>query len=288
LLVGCSHLPFNRSTPQAQGLRPVGATPTAAELVSILNENAHKVQSVQCRDVDLDCTADGQSVGLRAIVFCQKPRNFRMSAKVMGNVAADMGSNDREFWYWISRAEPPYLYHCSYADFSRGLARLPFPFQPDWIIEAMGIAEFDPNKQYEVAANGQNIDLLENTLSPQGQPVRKITRLTRSPNGQLMVSSHMLQSAKGDPLCAAYISEVHRDPATGVLLPRRVLLDWPAEKMRMKMRLDDVVVNPPMLAPDRTPSELFVRPNWGTIQSYDLARGPDAQGGPLRAAGGYR
>ncbi len=287
-LGGCNHTPWARTSAPAPGLQLASANPTAAELVGVLNDNARKVQALECRDVDLDCTADRQSVGLRAIVFCQKPRNFRMNAKVMGNVAADMGSNDREFWYWISRAEPPYLFHCSYEDYYRGLARLPFPFQPEWIIEAMGIAEYDPNKPYEVVPSSQGVDLVEQTVSPQGQPVRKVTRLVRRGN-QWQVAAHLLVAANGrDVICAASVAETRQDPATGAVLPRVVQLDWPAERMRMRMRLDQVSVNPPSLAPNRTPPTYFVRPSWRDVQSYDLARGLDAPGGPLRAAGGYR
>ena len=118
-------------------------------------------------------------------MICQKPRNFRLSAKALGNTAADLGSNDREFWFWISKNEPPYLYHCSYEDYARGV-RMPLPFQPDWIVEALGVGEYDPAKNYRVVPSGAGVDLVEETTS-QGQPVRKITRLARGRNYQWQV-----------------------------------------------------------------------------------------------------
>src|SRR6516164_4441940 len=116
MLAGCNNVPWLRPAPQAVGPRASAGTPTAAELVAALNSNASRVHSLQCRDVDLDCTAQDQSFGLTSMMVCQKPRNFRLRARAVGNDVADIGSNDREFWFWISKAEPPYLYHCSYED----------------------------------------------------------------------------------------------------------------------------------------------------------------------------
>ena len=285
VVLGCNSVPFMRSGQPTQGLRVNSATPTAADLVASLNDNARRVQALECRDVDLDCTKAWESVGLRAVMVCQKPRSFRMNAKVMGNTAVDLGSNDREFWYWISKAEPPYLFHCSYDDYARAQTRKPYPFQPDWIIEALGISEFDPSKNYEVVPAGNSIDLVEKSLSPQGQPVRKVTRLSRGQNRQIQVTAHLLQDAAGHEICSAYVSDVQQDPTTGAILPRQVLLVWPAERIKMKMRFDRFTVNPP-LTPDRI-ALLFNRPMLQNVSSYDLARGLDVPAGQLRPAG-YR
>ena len=59
-------------------------------------------------------------------------------ALVQRKPVADFGSNENEFWYWISQDNPPYLYHCNYSDLSQGNVKLPFPFQPDWVLEVVG------------------------------------------------------------------------------------------------------------------------------------------------------
>ena len=283
LATGCNNVPWLRPAPQAAAPRASAGTPAAAELVAALNANAQRVQSLRSNDVDLDCTADGRSVGLTAFMICQKPRNFRLSAKALGNTAADLGSNDREFWFWISKNEPPYLYHCSYEDYARGV-RMPLPFQPDWIVEALGVGEYDPAKNYRVVPSGAGVDLVEETTS-QGQPVRKITRLARGRNYQWQVVGHLLQDARGQVICAAQILDVQQDAATGVLLPRRVLMQWPAEKLQMKMKIDRPVVNPPL--DQQSMVTLFTRPALRDVPSYDLARGLDSPGGGLRPAGAF-
>jgi hypothetical protein len=283
LLTGCSHFPWTRSAPDSPGLTVTAANPTAADLIASLNDNARRVQALECRALDMDCTQKYQSISLQANMVCQKPRNFRLGAKILGNTGVDMGSNDSEFWYWISKAEPPYLVHCSYQDLATGQVRMPFPFQPDWIMEALGIAEMDPAKNYELIPRQGKFELVERTVSPQGQQVRKVTVIART-RTQYQVTAHLLQDVNGKEICSAYVSEVQQDPTSGALLPRVVQLLWPAEQMKMKMRLSGITVNPGL--PQERVARLFTRPTLRDVPSYDLARGLDGGNDPIRRARG--
>jgi hypothetical protein len=55
-----------------------------------------------------------------------------------------------------------------------------------------------------------------------------------------------LQDAAGKKLCSAFILEVQPDPATGVDLPRRLRLEWPSERLRVDVKLDEIRVNAPV------------------------------------------
>jgi hypothetical protein len=283
LATGCNHWPFLKSSPEPAGLRVPSATPAAQELVSVLNDNSRRVQALECRSMSVECSEHGRPISLQAAMVCQKPRSFRMSAKILGSTGVDMGSNDQEFWYWISKAEPPYLFHCSYQDFASGQVRMPFPFQPDWIIEALGMADYDPAKVYEINNRQGRIELVEKAISPQGQPVRKVTVVSRMRNGY-QVTAHVLQDANGNEICSALVTEIQQDPTTGALLPRAVKLEWPAERIVMKMRLDGLAVNPG-LPPERV-ARLFTRPAFQNVPSYDLARGLDGQADGIRRTRG--
>jgi hypothetical protein len=277
-VTGCP--PFQKkATPDFRA--PVtSSAPTAGELVAALNDNARKVQSVGCRYLDIDCAQGEKSVGLRGWMYCQKPKSFRMSASLAGNTEVDMGSNDSEFWYWIRRSEPPYLFHCSHEEFAKGQVRLQVPFQPEWIMEALGMAEYDPTKSYQVVANKNTIELIEPAMLPQGQQVNKITVFTRSQNG-LQVSSHVLKDSQNNEICTATVVRTQQDPGTGVLLPKVVDLKWPAEHLKMQLHMPSLSVNG--MEGQRNP-DLYARPNMKDIQSYDLARG----GVSLGAPGGVR
>jgi len=285
LVAGCNTFPITKGSGQ-QTARVPAETPSKESLIAYLNDNASRVQSFRCNSLDLDARSGLQSVGLRGKVVCQKPRNFRMGADVLGKQEVDMGSNDQEFWFWIAKNDPPYLYHCSYDDLNRGNIRLRFPFQPDWIMEAMGLSECGPPENYQLKVTQTSLELVEQTRSPAGQVVRKVTVFSRAPavGTQPQVTAHILQDASGKEICSAQVTEVQIDRTTGAILPRRVRLLWPEEKMELKMKLDDVVVNDQSIASGA--SRLFTRPNLANVSTFDMARGPDASPDGVRRTGG--
>src|ERR1700722_5470074 len=61
-----------------------GATPTVKSLVDYLNDNASRVQSLRYDEIAVDATLDNQPVGLRARIYAEKPRNFRMKVTFAG------------------------------------------------------------------------------------------------------------------------------------------------------------------------------------------------------------
>jgi hypothetical protein len=274
-LAGCNTTKWNMFRGK-DGNPPAASmgTPSAAALVEYLNTNSGRVETLRCADLDLQCSQGLRSVGLRAKMTCQKPRDFRLSATVFGKQEIDLGSNNKEFWYWIARGDP-YQFYCSYQDLADGKVRqLPFPFQPDWMMEALGMAKYGPAER-QVVVKKDTWELVEKTKSPQGRAVRKVTvfRSTRATNGDPQVLAHMLVDATTDKLiCSAQITKVQYDKAAGVFLPRKVVLYWPETKIKLSMTLDDVTVNAKITNAD----VLFARPKMTNIKSYDLAQLPAA------------
>ncbi len=228
-----------------------------------------------------------EGVSLRGWMVCQKPKNFRMAAKVIGTDTVDMGSNDQEFWWWISKAEPPYLFHCSYDDLSNNRVRAALPFQPEWMMEALGMGEYPAGGNYTVNVTQSTVELIEQTKSPSGQPVKKVTVITRAATQGTVpqVTAHILQDANGKVICAAYITDVQRD-ASGAVVPKRVRLECPAEHMELKMTLRDTTINKPI--DQQRAARLFSRPQLANVQSVDLARGLEQpQGQAIRRTSGF-
>jgi hypothetical protein len=284
VLAGCK--PWLR---QPNGVPPPAAsgpqTVDAGTLVSSLNANAQRLQSLQVDDLDIQARADGNYVGLVGVMSCQKPRNFRLMANVFGSQAVDMGSNGQEFWWWISKADPPYLVHCAYQDLSRGNVYLPFPFQPDWVVEALGMGEYNPAGSYQVKMNPQTVELIEQTTSLQGQPVRKVTVFDRATAGTQWpkVVAHVLQDSGGNEICSARIVDYRADKATGAVVPHQVVLSWPAQKIRLDMKLDGVKVN---ALTEQRAAALFSRPQLRNVRDIDLARLPAQPTGQVQRVRG--
>ncbi len=269
LLFGCNHTPIVRDTTKTPP--PIDKVPDPGSLVNYLNQNAAKVQNVRAK-IDMDCKAGNQSIALYGNMACQKPRDFRMKASVIGGTpVADLGSNGNEFWYWISKADPPHVYFCSYRDLSSGKVRVPFPFQPDMVVTALGIAEYDPKASYQVKTSAKTVELIQDGVSPTGQPVKKVVVFNRflSAPGEPQVKAYVLRDARGNLVCQAHILKVQVDPTTRAVLPTKVMLEWPGEKMTMKMDLSSVGVN--ALSKEQT-ARLFDRGDL-KYSCFDLARG---------------
>jgi hypothetical protein len=286
LLAGCMGLSTSRNPPPPnQKVVYEERTPSAAELVSFLNDRAARVNSLATTDVDLDIKADSQSFGVHGDLHCQKPRNFRLRAKkpVLSGIAADFGSNDNEFWYYIY--EDRDLYHCSYTDLSQGTVRLAFPLHPDWVLEALGLGAPAPvGTPEEEQARGRKVwvqkspdnkflDLREQTRSLQGQPIMKVTRLNnyKTEGSRPQIVGYYLYEAGGQkPVCQATVSKVQFDAASGTVIPQVIEISWPAMKLSIVMTLDKVRVNGGNLTAN---PKLFGRPTYSGVREIDLARG---------------
>ncbi|HEY7423370.1 MAG TPA: hypothetical protein VH682_03935 [Gemmataceae bacterium] len=272
LAVGCNVL--QPRSPVGPG--PREATPKVEDLIGYLNTNARRIQNVEavsCTNVDIDVQADGRAVSLAGKLMCQTPRNFRLTGVVLGNPAVDVGSNKDEFWYWISRDKPPYLYHCSYAALARGV-NIPFPFQPDMAVSALGLAEYDPNKKYEmkIVDNKKGykaIELIEQAVSPQNQPIQKVTVFDfhEAPPPQPQVIAHVLKDAQGNVLCVAEVRKVQQVGSRGAVLPKEVVFRWPSQKLQMTMKLHNPQI---VIMNEEKAARVFSRRDLG-YTSFDLA-----------------
>jgi hypothetical protein len=285
LVLGCNHLvPHQREqVGDAVGKDKPAAAPTAETLVKYLNENAGRIppgQALNCTNVDIDINADAGRIGISARMQCQAPRNFLLSGVTIGNTpVVDIGSNDKEFWFWGKQINPPYLYHCSYEGLASGLKTpLPFPFQPDMVLSALGLTPYDPAKQYTVQVTNDKrghkfIEMTEQTLSPENKPIQKITvfnfNQVQRPD-QPQVVAHILKGEQNKVICAAYVRHVQRvGGENGAIIPQMIDFDWPEQKMKMKMTIysPQLIVMPPEKAATR-----FIRQNLHH-QSYDLSTG---------------
>jgi hypothetical protein len=262
-------------------------TPSPVQLVHYLNLCSEKVSVLECSDVTIDGKQGSQAAPtVYGDMVCQKPRNFRLQAKFVSNPAVDIGSNDQELWYWVGKADP-HVFHVAYKDLPN-VKDMPFPFQPDWVLEALGMATYDENKTYKLGSNATEWLLEEDATSPQGQPVKKITVFNKgnARGSTPQVTAHRLYDEKNNLICSATIIEVQQDAATSIVVPRKVVLSWPKEKMELKMTIGEV-----RIARDIDPKRaetLFQRKGLSNLPSYDLARGDDAPNGVQRVGGFQR
>jgi hypothetical protein len=255
-------------------IRPNGVTPPPAEvpqtadLVAYLNKNAQAVPGIQSDDVTLTCQQGfSLPVSLGGKLRCQGPRKFRMTGDFLGGREVDLGSNDQEFWYWIKKGDP-YQVYCSYQALQEGkVKKVPFPFQPDWVLEAMGMGNYGPAEKYQLTYDDKSLRLTEKTRSAQGEPVRKVIVFNRNKavGNQPQITDFLLvDDGTGKEICSCHVTERLIIPNKGEI-PRRFELRWPEQKLKLTIRLDGVTANS-QFAPNA-----FVRMPLTNVPSFNLA-----------------
>jgi hypothetical protein len=278
-------------------------TPKPEQLVAVLNQNAQVITSFEAKDAFIKAKQDRDEFGLATYLACQKsakpgtPPNFRLQGQVLGNDEVDIGANSEEFWFWIKRGGP-YVYHCSHADYKAIAARgtMPFPVQPEWVAEALGMMEYDPKTKWEVDdRSSKTYNLIDRTSSPNGD-VAKVIAFHKSPRpGTFPVAMYVLNQydpakKQWQTLCSAVVTDSQVVQVGGgrtAVLPREVRLTCPREKMEMTIDLGKLAMNVPF-DQDRSRA-LFTRQSLRNIKSYDLARSrPDEPAGDVRPAGGIQ
>jgi hypothetical protein len=266
---------------------PLGPAPSKEQVVAYLNENASRMRCLRCQDMELSCSQGLQpAISLRAQMVAQQPRNFRLTAEWLGKTEVELGSNQQEFWYWVRRNQPPYQFHCDYKDLEGGtVQRMPFPFQPDWLLEVLGMSNFGPPERYQMLDEPPYLKLVERVRSPQGAPIRKVIVLHRQPvkvPTPQVTAFLLLDDRTGKEICSAQIQEVQVERTHGALVPRRVVVNWPEQRVKLTMRLDTVTTNVDF--PPGSPA--FVRRPMQGFRSYDLAAGRVDQPASLQRVGG--
>jgi hypothetical protein len=278
LLGGCNIFRARPEPPDAKA-PPVPTVsrdkPTPQLLVKYLNDEADKLHSIETHDLQIDVRVPGSSVSLESgSLLCQKPRFFRLTGKKLGMQQVLVGSNDDRFWFYVKQDPSDALYHCSYTDFEKGAVDLPFPFEPEWVLEALGMAHTNASPSMKVEDDKTTYRLIEDTTM-RGKPVRRVTVFYKgnARGEQPQVKSRTLYDSQDKVICAATIKTVTRIPvergantkSTYVTCPQIVKLEWPAQQTELILDLGRMKVN------ERLSMESFQMPRLGSKQ-VDLGR----------------
>lgn len=282
--VGCEFL--SRIKPKQDNPLPTGPVKevTAQEILSYLNTQATNLQSVQYPDVYIDVYNGKQHFTLGdSSLACAKPRNFLMvGGKSLIGEIVHIGSNDQEFWMYSKLPEKTYLF-CSHQDFQQGAAQLPFPFDPDWALQALGMATYPANAQYQVATEQKTREhtLSFDTFTPQGMTVRKqVVLAADQAYGTIpQVKRYTVSDRAGRRIATAEVKQVStlqtgQDPQTNrpiyVQVPSEVQLEWPQQQFRMNLRLKNPKIN--LGYSPQQQRELFTKPVIDGVKPINLAQ----------------
>jgi hypothetical protein len=244
--------------------RVLPPTPTLEQVISVVNRNNSQIREISANRASIS----GPNLpAMRASLAFQRPGRLRLRADlgVLGT-QFDLGSNDELFWFWIRRSQPPGVYYCRHDQFAASQARRFAPIEPQWLIEALGIAEIDPALPCQgglkfLPNDRLRIDTIRET--PDG-PVTKVTIVDGS-HGWIL--EQYLFDARRQMMASSASSQYRRDPATGLFMPTVVQINCPPAQFSMRIDLGDVEIN--RLSGD--PAALWSMPSYPGAPPIDMA-----------------
>ena len=181
---------------------------------------------------------------LRTFIAVDRPRRFRMTAETsFSGQEMDLGSNDDQYWIWIRRGERRAVYHGRHDRFYQSLAKEILPVPPTWLVEALGIVEFNPTGQHEgpTTTSAGQLEIRSRIPTPTGELI-KVTRVDAQ-RGWVMQQEVYDARDESQLLASAAASDFNYYPEHGVSLPRSVQIELPPANRQFSLTIDNHVIN---------------------------------------------
>ena len=282
LVVASGCLPWNKKPDDLPDPVSPKNVPTVEQLVAYVNQHADDFQAFHSDKISIDIDTGGiLTPSVSGYMYCRRPRDFRLIAKFTGTPQVDFGSNPREFWFWIKQMPDPAVYYCKYEDYQKGNVQLPFPLDPDWVLQCLGMARYD-GTHYDIKVEPKTFNLIEQAVV-NGQPVKKVTKFYRNtvrpPQPQIL--AYEMLDGRDQLICRATVVKTAESRVTGRLndrdgrpvqagvdYPSKVQFDWPKMQLKMTMDFDRVTINPEIK--DDLAARLFTRPEMNGFRAVNL------------------
>lgn len=259
---GCVLLNNRQPQPAAKPLTQ--RTIDITEFVAEHNRNAERIDNLKARPTigiagkRLRGRADGH-------LAMQRPRDFKLEMESVGAKKADIGSNDEKFWFWVQNDEDKSIYWCNYSDLKS--SELPITFQPDWIVEALGLKPISPEEAAAIRVKeGPERGTTTFIFPPIQNKADTYTRVMVVWNDNLRIKEYRILAGDRQALLAQAVVKSYKDheidsSATSTpekcYLPDEIRFDWKKEGLALDVSIQDVSIN--RLDP-ALKSKLFIEP----------------------------
>lgn len=213
--------------------------PSKEELVSYLNKNTEKLESWKSNSIKIYTSG----IMLSGTLAVERDRRVRLQVNTPLGKVVDLGSNDDRIWLWSKQMEPEFV-TCKHENLDSARQALGIPFEPAWLMEALGIAPIpSTGVTMELDPGHTQARLVQHITSAHGQPLRR-AMVVDLRKGRCVVVEHSLYDNFAQPLAIAKLSGHRPDKDSGVVMPHRVSLDWPQQRMQITMEFGKVQINP--------------------------------------------
>ncbi len=240
-------------------VRPHTASFDVQEFVAEHNENAERIQSLEAKPAitaTMGPKGDDTSGGANGLLAIERPRNFKLELAHSMSTIADIGSNDERFWFWLKNPKDRSVYYCDYSELSS--TSLAVTYQPDWIVESMGLKEITPDEAAQIKTRpGTQPGTTILTFAPVkvggstytrelvvSDRSRKVTEFrVIASDGKTPIAQATIETYRRFPLGAATPSEGTASPPETCTIPETFVLEWKRELLVLKVALKSVKVN---------------------------------------------
>lgn len=247
--------------------------PSLAEVIRVVNANSLAIQQLQTDNAKL--STQGMP-GLRANIAMERPRNFRLRAHFTGlGQVLDLGSNQDVFWALVDMPQIATnirrgIYYARHDQYRRSAARQLIPIEPNWLIDAFGLAYLDPSHVHEGPySRGPEQLVIRSRVPSLDGDLLKITVVHASYG---WVLEQHLYDARSQ-LIGSVLASNHRPyPVPGVTLPHRIQIQLPPPAQPLLIDVESWAIN----QPTGNPAQLWAMPTYEGYPRFDLA-GPQVQ-----------
>jgi hypothetical protein len=181
---------------------------------------------------------------LEANVEVEAPRNLRIRAHnpIIGTEYVDVGSNADDVWFWGQGA--PGIVTVGHDELPHALQTMQVPFQPEWLMEVLGVTPFDGEEYALVYPDTRPgfVELVAERVSPAGERVRRVVSVDLC-FGRIL--EHRLESADGRLIARANLGKYELDRASGFTMAHLIHVQWPQQQTELTLQIGPIQVNPP-------------------------------------------
>jgi hypothetical protein len=232
--------PFSSMGPPAPEVLVAGSS--LDQIMAAVNSNAQKIQTYHTNNASITIPGSLGIPTLKGNIAAMRPGRIRLEARtgVTGS-EVDLGSNDELFWFWVRRNEPPAVYFARHSQAAGSAAQQLMPIEPQWLLDALGLAEFRPGDRHEgPLPRDKNTVEITSIVQSQMGPITK--RTVVDARRAWVVEQHLYDGA--GTLLATAVARSHRYyPETGVSLPQVVDIRIPPAELAMTIDVGTVELN---------------------------------------------
>jgi hypothetical protein len=257
----------------------MGPSPNLDQVIQVVNAQTSQIYSFTARQA----TISGQGFpSLRASIAFERPRHFRLVAETgLSGKEIDLGSNDEVFWFWIRRNQPAATYYCRHEQYAASPMRRQLAIDPQSLIEALGIVQFDPTQHHQgpFPASGGRLEIRSTRDTPDGPAIKS----TFIDGLHGVVVEQDVYDAKQVLVARSVASRFRRDPANGIFMPTVIDIQSPGNKFAMQINLGTVEINRPIT----NGGQLWAMPTYPGFPAVDLCNPRQVPGAPAMTTRPY-